>query len=172
MIDIAVNNSGDFILEQKLNMPKMKLFWAESPHQVLRLLFRTGRNTDEPRNKDGLRLSFRVNEAPPLKSCHAAHDIEELRQRIRILLRTELTEIKSDESYGTTLRREKHKDITNLALHETIRKIVLEAVSDYLANPKVYVEKRETDTPFSCQNLNVYIYDGRYEIYEFEMEEI
>ena len=65
----------------------------------------------------------------------------------------------------------RHLDILAKETIDGIHDAVLDVVSPFLENPGVTVKKRElNDSPFSWQNLDIYIYDGKEEIYNFTME--
>jgi len=168
MIDLAISNSGDLAASKPLDTPKLTLSWKESEHPTLMLTLKTGRNMDDAPEVRGLKLSFDVSTSNPLNECSGVHDIEELRQRIMILLRTE----DGDAGLGTLLRQQKHKDILDEEVQKAVYEIVLNAVSEYLEEPYVYIRRGSTEGPFSCQNLNIYVYNGQEEIYDFELEEL
>lgn len=170
MIDIAINNSGDFIFNRDFSFHKLELSWNYGKNEALKLSFKAGRNMLDPPEKDGLKLSFNTNIKQKKKICIAAHDMDELRQRVLILLRTELGELKAEPGFGTEIVKQKHKDIMDEEVLSVLHDIVLDAASVYLKDPSVIIKKMKNDSAFSCQNLNVYIYDGKKEIYEFELE--
>ena len=85
---------------------------------------------------------------------------EELQQRVLLLTRA-----------ASRVVRAKHLDVTSEAVLNEVRDAVLEQVSFVLDDPSVIVRKQEMyGHVFSWQNVNVYIYDGNKEIYNFQME--
>lgn len=170
MIDIAINNSGDLVSQRPIKASRLKLFWNTSANESLRLVFRMGRNWEDVPSLGSLKLEFNTGKDITSPSCPAVHDEEELRQRIIVLLRTELGDLAMDPSYGTSLIQQKHKDITSSIVQAQVHDIVYNAVEDLLDDPSVVVKRMKNETKFSCQNLNIYIYDGKKEIYEFELE--
>ena len=169
MIDIAINNSGDFILGKKPRASRLRLSWKSGAHDSLRLSFKTGKNMNDPYKSTGLCLGFSTSNIAPQLACQSAYDAEELKQRILVLLRTERGELAGRRSYGTELNQKRHQDITNAEVVRAVEDIVLAAVEPLLNEPRVAVEKRLSDGVFRSQNINVYIYDGKKEIYHFSM---
>lgn len=161
MIDLAITNSGDLKERESEVLAKAKLQWTFSDYPVLRLKFRTGRNaTDPPKLENGITLSFYLGEKTHANQIDSALDKEELRQRIMILLRI-----------NEQVIAKRHLDILAKETIDGIHDAVLDVVSPFLENPGVTVKKRElNDSPFSWQNLDIYIYDGKEEIYNFTME--
>jgi gene 25-like lysozyme len=169
MIDIAINNSGDFILGKKPCASRLSLSWKSGAYDSLRLSFKTGKNMNDPRESTGLCLEFTTSNITPQLACQSTHDAEELKQRILVLLRTERGELVGQRSYGAELNQKRHQDITNAEVVRAVEDIVLAAVEPLLNEPRVAVEKRLSDGVFRSQNINVYIYDGKKEIYHFSM---
>ena len=173
MLDLLMNDRGDLVSAAPLKYPKLNITWAAAENPVLKIMFRMGLNKEEftaPDN-DTLKLQFLTDRPEPLNEINALRDMEELKQRIKVLLRTELGDIQDSSSYGTSLVTDKHLDITSDSTISSVQETVLNAVSGLLDEPSVIVERAFSSSgPFYCQNLNVYIYDGSDEIYEFELE--
>lgn len=169
MIDIEIDNGGDFVLRERFKFPSLKLSWAINKTEALKLSFDIGRNMNDPSENNGLKISFKIQNKINTDICSTVRKERELRQRILVLLRTELGELINASDYGTKLVQQKHRDITDESVIREVHDIIFDAVSDHLNEPRVIIRREKNDTPFSCQNLNVYIYDGRKEVYDFEL---
>ena len=173
MIDVLISNSGDFVTKNTNIGPKLHIVWEETNYPALHISFETGRNLNDPTvTTDGLHIKFYVDRSSSLKSGCGCHGKKELKQRVICLLRTETGEVSGDSTYGTTVKTYKHQDIYSNEVVNGIQNIVLSAVKDLLSNPKVVVKKELNDEWFGTENLNVYVYDGNKEIFDFGMEEI
>lgn len=172
MLDLQIDNRGDLVSTDPLDYPKLNIRWVAAKNPILKILFRTGLNKEDySAPKDSFKLMFYTSKPEPLKEFNTINSTEELKQRVKVLLRTELGDIQDSSTYGTSLIADKHLDITSAAVVNSVQSIVLEAVTDLLDEPSVVVERAFSSSgPFYCQNLNVYIYDGVDEIYEFELE--
>lgn len=172
MIDIEINNKGDFVSRNELKHPALKLSWIVNKTDALKLAFDIGRNMYDPPKNNGLKLSFKIKNKEDKKIYSIAKKENELRQRILVLLRTELGELINNQSLGTKIVQQKHRDILDESVLREVYNIVFNAVSGHLKNPSVKIRREKNETAFACQNLNVYIYDGKKEIYNFEMGDI
>lgn len=154
---------------KRFGFPQLKLTWTESKNDVLKLCFDIGRSMYDPPENRGLKLNFRIRNRKDSDIYSTVRKYEELCQRILVLLRTELGEIGNAPGFGTKLIQQKHKDITDESVLQEVHDIVLNAVERHLEDPSVIIRREKNETAFSCQNVNVYIYDGRKEIYHFEL---
>lgn len=173
MIDIKTNNKGDLVVGKQEEYPRLNIKWVRSEHPSFRLLFKSGRAMEEPtqRTSEQLGIQFGLGVREKRKRCMTVLHDDELQQRVTTRLRTELGDISGDPEYGTKLYKQKHQDIIDAAVQKAVRDIVMDAVIDILETPDVKVRKDKTNGPFFCQNLNVYVYDGKKEIYNFVLEE-
>lgn len=169
MIDIEIDNTGDFVLRERFKFPSLKLSWTINKTEALKLSFDVGRNMNDPPENIGLKLNLKIRNKIDTDVYSTVRKERELRQRILVLLRTELGELINAPNYGTKLIQQKHRDITDESVIKEVHDIVFDAVSDHLNEPRVIIRRKKNDTPFACQNLNVYIYNGRKEIYDFEL---
>ena len=171
MIDFAFTNSGDLKENEITNFPKLRFSWIENSLSALKLSFKIGRGQPSAQTKSGqLRIHFTIKEDRPMPSIVASHDFDALRQMIIALIRGEEGELDGLGYVGSQLVLQKHRDITSKEVQEAVRSLVYDKVSEYLNDPSVVVEKSKiAGHPFSCQNLNVYIYEGKTEIYNFEI---
>jgi hypothetical protein len=164
MIDLQINNAGDLVTSQHNPLCSLKLIWKVTDNPTIKLSFMTGPSNSYENSSDNI--------APPLmfyidtdrksdsKSPDSCGSEEELKQRILLLTRA-----------AARIVRVKHKDITSEAVLNEIQDAVLEQVSSVLEDPSVIVRKEQMyGHVFSWQNVNVYIYDGNKEIYNFQLE--
>lgn len=172
MLDLLINDRGDLVSDSPLNYPKLNIKWAAAKNPILKIMFRTGLNKEDfSAPSDSFKMMFYTDKPEALDEAYSLRDNEELKQRIKVLLRTELGDIQDAVNYGTIIVKNKHLDITSDTVIASVQSAVLSAVSDILEDPTVKVERAfATSGPFYCQNLNIYIYEGSDEIYEFELE--
>lgn len=174
MIDIEVNLRGDVVLKKTESRPALKLTIGKSPYPILHFPFKSGKNFSPPNPipPNSLSLSFDVGPYEQPKESYAIRDIEELRQRIMVLLRTELGEIHGEQTYGARIPTYKHLDITKPETLSQVQEHVYEMVSPLLTSPRVEVRRKKLpESHFYNQNLFIYIYDGKTEVYNFILEE-
>lgn len=174
MIDVEVNLRGDVVLKKMELRPALKLTIGKSTYPFLHLPFKSGKNFSPPKPipSNSLFLSFDVSSYEQPKEIYALRNIEELRQRIMVLLRTELGEIHGEQTYGARIPTYKHLDITKPETLSQVQEHVYEMVSPLLTSPRVKVRRKKLpESHFYNQNLNIYIYDGKTEIYNFILEE-
>ena len=174
MIDIEVNLRGDVVLQKTEPRPTLKLTIGKSTYPLLHLPFKSGKTFSPPNPvpPNSLSLSFDIGSYEEPKESYAIRDIEELRQRIMVLFRTELGEIHGEQTYGARIPTYKHLDITKPETLSQVQEHVYEMVSPLLTSPRVEVRRKKLpESHFYNQNLNVYIYDGKTEIYNFILEE-
>ena len=173
MIDIEVNLRGDVVLKKTESRPALKLTIGKSTYPILHLPFKSGKNfsPSNPVPPNSLSLSFDIGSYEEPKESYAIRDIEELRQRIMVLLRTELGEIHGEQTYGAKIPTLKHLDITKEETLSQVQQHVYETVSSLLTSPRIEVRRKKLpESHFYNQNLFVYIYDGKAEIYNFILE--
>lgn len=165
MIDLKINNAGDIVSEDKAPMAKIALTWKIEETPTIRLRFKTGINSKEfapasdALNEEPIHFIIDTKHSDKEHSVASCTDEEELRQRVLLLTRS-----------IPRVVRQKHKDATDPMVQEEVRAAVLSRVKDVLDDPSVIVRKEEYAGVFSWQNLSVYIYDGKKEIYNFELE--
>ncbi len=167
MLDIAIDNRGDIISKTPQQFPTIKLKWKMTGESTFRILFKTH---GDKKKAEGFNISFRTSNDSIQTKTASVWGEDELKQRILILLRTQLGDIETQPDYGTELVNQKHLDITDQRVLQKVHDIVFNAVSPLLDDPRIYVQKKITEGPFYCQNIDIYIYDGKKEIYNFEME--
>lgn len=164
MIDLRINNAGDLVASKHEVLCTLKLPWTLTDNPTVKLCFKTGINAEEKQNTDNLAQPLKLfidtsrnNEPLSIDSCY---DEDELRQRVLIATRATKRIVCA-----------KHKDITAEEVLTEIHDAVFEQIENLLDEPAVVIRKEHLDAhPFSWQNLNVYIYDGNKEIYNFKME--
>lgn len=174
MIDIEVNLRGDVVLKKAEPRPALKLTIGKSLYPLLHLPFKSGKNFSSPNPipPNSLSLSFDVGSYEQPKESFALRDIEELRQRIMVILRTEFGEIHGEKTFGAKIPTLKHLDITKEETLSQVQQHVYETVSSLLTSPRVEVRRKKLpESHFYNQNLFVYVYDGKTEIYNFILEE-
>ena len=172
-IDFLVNNQGDFVLSSIEQYPRLRIDWIDATQPVLRIDFEQGEEYSSfSQNSKQLRIDFitdRDNRTLDAKAATVT-DIYELRQRIMLKLRTELGEMKLKPNFGSYIVTQRHEDIMSESVQSMIQSIVLAEVKNMLNNPRVtVVPKKKTETPFYCQNMNVYIYEDEELLFVLEV---
>ena len=164
MIDLKINNAGDLVASRHDPLCSLKLSWKNTDNPAVKLSFMTGpsQSYENPSDNVAPPLMFFIdtNRASRKHSIDSCGGDEELQQRVLLLIRA-----------ASRVVRAKHLDVTSEAVLNEVRDAVLEQVSFVLDDPSVIVRKQEIyGHVFSWQNVNVYIYDGNKEIYNFQME--
>ena len=170
MIDLKINATGDLELKENIKYPSFIMDFNINKYPAFKLDFKQGKAALSQIEDNGFMLNFMTNGVKGNYRCYAIRDAEQLKQRIAVILKTELGDIKNLENFGTLIRTLKHLDITADSTLQAIHDMVYDVISSMLEEPSIKVVKRKKDGPFFCQNLDVYIYDGENELYKFEIE--
>ena len=170
MIDFALTNTGDFALGKQSMHPCLRIDWKCSDYPVLKIEFEQAKEHRDQPLASALMIQFDAasGDSSDKIGKGTLHDRDELRQRIIIMLRTELGESPLSEGLGTDLVLQKHRDINDMAVLEAIQSTVKNAVSEVLEDPVVQVKVEKSSGNFYCQNVNVYIYEKGELLYSFE----
>ena len=176
MADLKIDNSGDLVMDKENPLPCFKLSFIVSDYPAFHLSFRqTSEETFMSKGNKPL-SQFMLTFAPGTPSypdiVPVINGNDELKQRIIILLRTELGEITNKSDFGTELYTVKHLDITQQSTLDRIHDIVYDAVKDILNDPNVFVSQKYGTGPFFHATAAVYIMDGNQSIYDFDLSEV
>jgi len=171
-IDLMVDDRGDFFLGNMEQYPRLVIDWVDSTQPTLRIDFEQGEEQiDMEPKKNQFCIDFvtaQVDRSLNAKAP-AVTDIQEIRQRIMIRLRTERGEMKLKPNFGSYLVTQRHEDIMSDQVQSMVKTIVMAEVSDILDSPNVVVKPKKKTGPFYCQNLNVYVYDNDELIFDIEV---
>lgn len=176
MIDFSIDNSGDLILERKNYIPKLNILFRKSSFPIFNLKFlQTVKTMDTTNNNN---YDFCIN-FKTYNNKDDGYDVvnrtvidkEELKQRIRILLRTEQNELLNKEDFGSRIYTYKHLDILADSTITGIKQTVLNELSNIIDTESntvdVEVIPKISNGPFYCQNINIYIYLNNELLYDF-----
>lgn len=170
MVDFAISNSGDLILEEQERSSRFRLDFrlAEFPGLAIKFFQRKPLEQLPP---GSFKLTFDVKAHSKEAAYRAAivEDLKEAAQRVIIQLRTELTELPARQTVGSKLRTVKHERLSNTANIANIEAMTLDAVKDIVSNAAVIAKPEFGVGTFYCQNVNVYIYSNDELFYKFSI---
>jgi hypothetical protein len=171
-IDIRVDNRGDFVLANIRKYPRLRIDWVDSTQPVLRLDFEQAEEV-VPMEPSSKQICIDFVSAQDERSLDAkaltVTDMEEVKQRLMVRLRTEYGEMSTKSDFGSYLVTQRHEDIMSTEVQNMIQSIVFSEVADLLDAPKVIVAPKKKDGPFYCQNLSVYVYNDGELIFDIEV---
>lgn len=170
MVDFAISNSGDLILEEQEKLSKFRIDFriAEYPGLAIRFFQRKPLEQMPPGD---FKLTFHTKAHSKEIAGRAAivEDLKAAAQRVMIQLRTELTELPARQAVGSKLRTIKHERLNSAANIASIEAMTLEAVKDIVNNAEVVAKAEFGVGTFYCQNVNVYIYSNDELFYKFSI---
>lgn len=170
MIDFALNNKGDLILEEQQVLPGFKLNFRVSKYPVFAVKFFQNPQQDVVHGNN-FNISFNVkahNEEIKHKAL-LVEDIKEAAQQVIIRLRTELTELPERLTVGSKLRTVKHERLNSPLNLGRIETITVEAISGIVPNLEVVAKAEHGLGSFYCQNVNIYIYSNGILFHKFSI---
>ena len=178
MIDFSINNQGDLYLANFDNLSKFKfrVLFHVSKYPVFKLSFLQGKENNLEYSNSAFTLKFRTSNQIINKDLtnKAVISDEEIRQRIKILLRTEKDELLNKEGFGSQVYLYKHEDLladsTIQGIQDTIED-ELKNILDLSGDNKLEVKAipKKANGAFYCQNINVYIIYNDELLYEFTL---
>lgn len=171
MIDFALNNAGDIILDTKETYDIFKLSFINSVYPVFKTNFHILNNPPVKKDKRSFRLSFTTNQNEAnYKKIKTIHNDDEIRQRIMLKLRTELNDIFHHQNFGSNINIQRHKIITDSNL-ELLASIAQDAIQNITENDTYQVEAKQIkrNNNFVTENINLYIYRNEELFFVFEL---
>ena len=177
MIDFKINNNGELIFNEPEPFSKFKIDFRLSKYPIFNIQFFQEKEYIRTKYDNVFKITFNTN--INLKDINDSNnknvlDLEELKQRIMIHLRTEYNELLSSNLIGSNVYKYKHEDLlaetTINGITDTVTnelKTLFEDLKDKEIEVKVYPYK--IDSPFYCQNLNIEIYINKEFIYNFNI---
>lgn len=170
MIDFALNNAGDIILEHKETYDIFKLSFVDSGYPVFKTNFHVLNNPPAKKDKRSFRLRFTTNQnESAYKKIKTIHKDDEIRQRIMLKLRTELNDIFHHQDFGSNINIQRHKIITDANL-ELLASIAQDTIQN-ITNDTYRVEAKQVkrNNNFVTENINLYIYRNEELFFVFEL---
>lgn len=162
MIDFALTEKGDLILEKQSSFSKFKMDFRIAAYPVFTVKF-----FQVPYqyvvHDNNLKITFDTEAHSKVTKHRAAFvkDKEALIQQIKIRLRTQLTELPTRQTIGSQLQLMKHERLNSATNLSRIKTMTVAAINNIVSNLEVIVKAEETTGSFYCQNVNIYIYsDG------------
>lgn len=170
MIDFALTDKGDLILDEQPMLVKFRLDFRLAQLPGFKLKFFQAPYQDVVKNNH-FKITFDVKAHSDVAKYRAAlaEDIEEAVQQVKIRLRTELTELPQRQTVGSQLRLMKHERLNNTLNLSRIRQMTIDAVSSIVANVEVVAKAEAGIGHFYCQNVNIYIYSDGILFYKFSL---
>lgn len=173
MIDFAINNKGDLTFDRYSPINIFKLSFRTTKYPIFQIQFLQEDQHIERDIKDNCFvvkfITTNLNDKKH-KQNKAIHNLDELRQRVMIALRTEENELTDSNLLGSKLYIYKHKDILSLDVQQGIIDTItnyLNNMLDGIYNIEVKVIPKKIDNPFFCQNLSIYIFLNDELLYDF-----
>lgn len=170
MIDFALNNAGDIILEHKEIYDIFKLSFVDSGYPVFKTNFHVLNNPPAKKDKRSFRLRFTTNQnESAYKKIKTIHKNDEIRQRIMLKLRTELNDIFHHQDFGSNINIQRHKIITDANL-ELLASMAQDTIQN-ITNDTYRVEAKQVkrNNNFVTENINLYIYRNEELFFVFEL---
>jgi hypothetical protein len=171
MIDFALTNTGDLIVDQQESFPVFCLQWRDSAFSIFNMSFLQKQEKDKRTPEGIFEFNFDASSATnrEKKNTRSIHGLEELKQRLIILFRTEEGACPLNTNLGSKLVIQKHKDINSMPVLQEIQRIVKEKINDLVEDPAVVIKVEKSDSAFFCQNVSIYIYQNNELIFKFEV---
>jgi len=162
MIDFALTNKGDLILEEQPVLPDFRLDFRIGKHPGMLMKFMcVPVQTRLPLGDFKMSFNTKAHVKEAKYRATLVDDIKEAAQQVIIRLRTEVTELPERQTVGSRLSTVKHNSINSVLNLSTIETMTAEAVKNIVPNVEVVAKAEEGMGSFYCQNVNVYIYsDG------------
>lgn len=170
MIDFALNNAGDIILEHKETYDIFKLSFVGPGYPVFKTNFHMLNNPPAKKDKRSFRLRFTTNQnESAYKKIKTIHKDDEIRQRIMLKLRTELNDIFHHQDFGSNINIQRHKIITDANL-ELLASMAQDTIQN-ITNDTYRVEAKQVkrNNNFVTENINLYIYRNEELFFVFEL---
>jgi hypothetical protein len=170
MIDFALNNAGDIILEHKETYDIFKLSFVASGYPVFKTNFLVLNNPPTKKDTRSFRLRFTTNQnESAYKKIKTIHKDDEIRQRIMLKLRTELNDIFHHQDFGSNINMQRHKIITDANL-ELLASMAQDSIQN-ITNDTYRVEAKQVkrNNNFVTENINLYIYRNEELFFVFEL---
>ena len=170
-IDFKIDDRGDFIVSTPPLHKRLKISFVHSTHPVLRIRFEQGQESAVIDSDKKLCVKFATCKGQETmnRKISTVSDIDELRQRIMMRLRTEAGEMRLLPSTGSYVTILKHEDIMSEQTHAELKSAILFAISDIVQNPTVVIVPKRKSGPFFCQNINAYIYQNDILLYTLSL---
>ena len=174
MVDFKISNSGDIVLANSRQFPRMRVDFVASTFPAMRIQFLQDAE-EYNRQPEAMQCLVRFHTKSRDLSNGSlvviVSDEEEIQQRILLALRTEYGDIITKPDFGSNVFRIKHLDIQSSTVQRQLEDAILAEIQDILDDPGVVVKPEKYDGVFYCQNINAYIYDGDELVYEFSIAE-
>lgn len=167
MMDFALDESYDIILDPIREIPRFKLDFSlsENPKFLLQFDVHDERQDVIP-TLPHFKIEFITENLSDttLYTVPTISRLKEVVQALQIRLKTELSEIQAEnyQSFGSELVRTKHQDLVNDDTLEAIKTYTENAIRDVLDKGftvQVLAEDNDTAGYFYCQHVSIYIYD-------------
>lgn len=162
MFDFKLTDRGDIMLVESSSMGnKIKIDFMLSKSKPIRLDFYLD-NFSEKKH-EGIQVKFDINGTTEKYHCKTISGTAAVQQACVFRLKTELGDMKNNESIGSTLETMRHKPIYDTIVQNNINSIAKKAIYDILPNAKITVE------PYIEKGNNRYEQMARIFVYDEEL---
>lgn len=174
MIDLKLDNRGDFVLNEQKKLPRLRIQFHCSKWPVLRIRFMQGQqHAPKEKAEDVLQVQFRTEDHTGLLDetsiVPAVTETDELKQEVMMKMRTEFGETDFDDTIGSTLTMIKHRDLMDETVIEEIKGRIENDLAGLVDDMSVTITHEQYDGPFYSQNLTLRIYSGHHLVYQTEI---
>ena len=174
MIDLKIDNRGDLELRTQPRQPRFTLTFRAADYPIFSLKFMQGQTYEKAQHpEDAFALKFRIGDKRGLleetKNISAVSEMEEVKQRVILRMRTELGETPLAPELGSELIKLKHKNLTDDRIRQQIVEKIAEELSDIIEDPQIEISHESYDGPFYSQNLTIRIYQKGSLIYSMDV---
>ena len=138
MFDFKLTERGDLMLvESSAIDTKVKIDFMLSKSQPVRIDFYLDNFIEQ--DAKGAKLQFEINGKNEKYHCRTIEGTAAVQQACILRLKTELGDMKNNESIGSTLESIRHQPIHDTLVQNNINTIAKQAISDILPNAKITV---------------------------------
>jgi hypothetical protein len=161
MIDFALTDKGDLILEEQPALPGFRLDFriAQYPGLVVKF-FQAPQQSVLSNSNFKVCFNTKAHNEEIKYRASLVEDIMAAVQQVIIRLRTELKELPVRPNIGSKLRIAKHGRLNSPLNMSTIEAMTVEAIKGIVPEVEVVAKAEFGIGPFYCQNVNIYIYSN------------
>jgi hypothetical protein len=170
MIDFALTDKGDLILEEQPVLPAFRLDFRIAQFQGFTVKFFQAPSQDVVHNDNfKIRFNTKAHSEEVKYRTSLVDNIEAAIQQVMIRLRTEVTELPIRQTVGSQLRTVKHERLNSRLNLSRIETMTANAIKDIVPNVEAIAKAEYGIGAFYCQNVNIYIYSDGTLFYKFSI---
>lgn len=159
MTDFLITPSGDLVFSEANNDEKrLTIKFYKSNTKVLKIGFDTEEYATLKANENALTIKFDILEVKNNKRANLIQDEAYIMQQILIRLRTSLGELPLRQEIGSMLETVMHKDLDDKSVHNKIKNIISDSISDLLYDYSIEIVSEVEKSDRYHQRIKAYIY--------------